>query len=288
MKKKGFKPVLCAVLSVLAVSSFTFTVSAEEAETSEAETEAVTTAVQTEAVTETVTETTVTTSVSETTTTTAEPTPSYYDEILAYVGDDNAPVLNNNLQNDAIAIDKSTIDYSDKSMYTITTRSGDVFYLIINSSDGSVYFLNAVDTADLTSMLSGSSSSGDKQNSDAIEAMNQAVTEVTDESGSITAETKVADKNDKKSMVSSAVKSNVFVLIIGAVIIGIIAVIVILKKRRDKQNSYDNYEGYEDDDTPYPNVVEYKDKPEEKVENNQEQPKEEQSEDEEEIINLDE
>lgn len=285
--KRGFKLVLCAVLSVLAVSSFTFTVSAEEAETSEIETEAVTTAVQTEAVTETVTETTVTTSVSETTATTAEPTPSYYDEILAYVGDDNAPVLNNNLQNDAIAIDKSTIDYSDKSMYTITTRSGDVFYLIINSSDGSVYFLNAVDTADLTSMLSGSSSSGDKQNSDAIEAMNQAVTEVTDESGSITAETKVADKNDKKSMVSSAVKSNVFVLIIGAVIIGIITVIVILKKRSDKQNSYD-YEGYEDDDTPYPNVVEYKDKPEEKAENNQEQPKEEQSEDEEEIINLDE
>lgn len=283
--KRGFKLVLCAVLSVLAVSSFT--VSAEEAETSEAETEAVTTAVQTEAVTETVTETTVTTSVSETTATTAEPTPSYYDEILAYVGDDNAPVLNNNLQNDAIAIDKSTIDYSDKSMYTITTRSGDVFYLIINSSDGSVYFLNAVDTADLTSMLSGSSSSGDKQNSDAIEAMNQAVTEVTDESGSITAETKAADKNDKKSMVSSAVKSNVFVLIIGAVIIGIITVIVILKKRSDKQNSYD-YEGYEDDDTPYPNVVEYKDKPEEKAENNQEQPKEEQSEDEEEIINLDE
>lgn len=285
--KRGFKLVLCAVLSVLAVSSFTFTVSAEEAETSEIETEAVTTAVQTEAVTETVTETTVTTSVSETTATTAEPTPSYYDEILAYVGDDNAPVLNNNLQNDAIAIDKNTIDYSDKSMYTITTRSGDVFYLIINSSDGSVYFLNAVDTADLTSMLSGSSSSGDKQNSDAIEAMNQAVTEVTDESGSITAETKAADKNDKKSMASSAVKSNVFVLIIGAVIIGIITVIVILKKRSDKQNSYD-YEGYEDDDTPYPNVVEYKDKPEEKAENNQEQPKEEQSEDEEEIINLDE
>lgn len=252
--KRGFKLVLCAVLSVLAVSSFTFTVSAEEAETSEIETEAVTTAVQTEAVTETVTETTVTTSVSETTATTAEPTPSYYDEILAYVGDDNAPVLNNNLQNDAIAIDKSTIDYSDKSMYTITTRSGDVFYLIINSSDGSVYFLNA---------------------------------EVTDESGSITAETKAADKNDKKSMASSAVKSNVFVLIIGAVIIGIITVIVILKKRSDKQNSYD-YEGYEDDDTPYPNVVEYKDKPEEKAENNQEQPKEEQSEDEEEIINLDE
>lgn len=287
MKKKGFKPVVCAVLSVLAVLSFTFTVSAEEAETSEAETEAVTTAVQTEAVTETVTETTLTTSVSETTATTAELTPSYYDEILAYVGDDNAPVLNNNLQNDAIAIDKSTIDYSDKSMYTITTRSGDVFYLIINSSDGSVYFLNAVDTADLTSMLSGSSSSGDKQNSDAIEAMNQAVTEVTDESGSVTAETKAADKNDKKSMASSAIKSNLYVLIIGAVIIGIITVIVILKKRSDKQNSYD-YEGYEDDDTPYPNVVEYKDKPEEKAENNQEQPKEEQSEDEEEIINLDE
>lgn len=54
-----------------------------------------------------------------------------------------------------MTIGNSTIDYSNKSMYTITTRSGDVFYLIINS-DGSVYFLNPVDTADLTAMLSDS------------------------------------------------------------------------------------------------------------------------------------
>ncbi len=69
-----------------------------------------------------------------------------------------------------MTIDSSTIDYSNKSMYTITTRSGDVFYLIINS-DGSVYFSQSVDTADLTAMLSDSNDN--KLNENALENIEQ-------------------------------------------------------------------------------------------------------------------
>lgn len=79
--------------------------------------------------------------------------PAFFEEILNYVGEDDAANLNDNLKNNALTINSTTIDYSDKSMFTVTTRTGDVFYLIINNSDGSCLFLNAVDTADLTSLL---------------------------------------------------------------------------------------------------------------------------------------
>lgn len=150
MKIKYF--ILSGIISSAILSMTVFA----EPEKTEKETEptiAVTEVSKTVQETTSITESTtaaVTTSTTEKTT-----TPSFYDEILAYVGEENAPVLNENLDNNAMTIGNSTIDYSNKSMYTITTRSGDVFYLIINS-DGSVYFLNPVDTADLTAMLSDS------------------------------------------------------------------------------------------------------------------------------------
>lgn len=154
------------------ISSAIFSMTAfAEPEKTEKETEptiAVTEVSKTVQETTSITESTtaaVTTSTTEKTT-----TPSFYDEILAYVGEENAPVLNENLDNNAMTIDSSTIDYSNKSMYTITTRSGDVFYLIINS-DGSVYFLNPVDTADLTAMLSDSNDN--KLNENALENIEQ-------------------------------------------------------------------------------------------------------------------
>ena len=161
MKIKYF--ILSGIISSAILSMTVFA----EPEKTEKETEptiAVTEVSKTVQETTSITESTtaaVTTSTTEKTT-----TPSFYDEILAYVGEENAPVLNENLDNNAMTIDSSTIDYSNKSMYTITTRSGDVFYLIINS-DGSVYFLNPVDTADLTAMLSDSNDN--KLNENALE-----------------------------------------------------------------------------------------------------------------------
>lgn len=76
----------------------------------------------------TVTQTSVTT-VTETSPPDKEDKNEQYDKILQYVGT-NADDLDKNLSNNALTIDKSVIDYTDKSMYTITTRNGDIFYLI--------------------------------------------------------------------------------------------------------------------------------------------------------------
>lgn len=194
-------------------------------------------------------------------------TPSFYDEILAYVGEENAPVLNENLNNNAMTIDSSTIDYSKKSMYTITTRSGDVFYLIINS-DGSVYFLNPVDTADLTAMLSDSDDN--KLNESALENIEQFESATENEKSVSSTETEKAEEKKKPSM-----KKNIL-WIAGAIIISLLAgaVIAFFKKKRQSNKFDDDY--FNDDeaeadynDSDNDSIVEYEESAE-KSENTEE------------------
>lgn len=224
------------------ISSAIFSMTAfAEPEKTEKETEptiAVTEVSKTVQETTSITESTtaaVTTSTTEKTT-----TPSFYDEILAYVGEENAPVLNENLDNNAMSIDSSTIDYSNKSMYTITTRSGDVFYLIINS-DGSVYFLNPVDTADLTAMLSDSNDN--KLNENALENIEQFESATENEKTVSSTETETI-KNEKKPSMAKNI-----LWIIAAIIISLIvgAVITFIKKKR-QTNKFDN-DYFDDDDS---------------------------------------
>lgn len=243
------------------ISSAIFSMTAfAEPEKTEKETEptiAVTEVSKTVQETTSITESTtaaVTTSTTEKTT-----TPSFYDEILAYVGEENAPVLNENLDNNAMTIDSSTIDYSNKSMYTITTRSGDVFYLIINS-DGSVYFLNPVDTADLTAMLSDSNDN--KLNENALENIEQFESATENEKTVSSTETETI-KNEKKPSMAKNI-----LWIIAAIIISLIvgAVITFIKKKR-QTNKFDNdYFDDDDSDADYSDndsIVEYKEAAEE-------------------------
>ena len=243
----------------LAASALSMTAFAEPEKT-EKETEptiAVTEVSKTVQETTSITESTtaaVTTSTTEKTT-----TPSFYDEILAYVGEENAPVLNENLDNNAMTIDSSTIDYSNKSMYTITTRSGDVFYLIINS-DGSVYFLNPVDTADLTAMLSDSNDN--KLNENALENIEQFESATENEKTVSSTETETI-KNEKKPSMAKNI-----LWIIAAIIISLIvgAVITFIKKKR-QTNKFDNdYFDDDDSDADYSDndsIVEYEEAAEE-------------------------
>lgn len=243
------------------ISSAIFSMTAfAEPEKTEKETEptiAVTEVSKTVQETTSITESTtaaVTTSTTEKTT-----TPSFYDEILAYVGEENAPVLNENLDNNAMTIDSSTIDYSNKSMYTITTRSGDVFYLIINS-DGSVYFLNPVDTADLTAMLSDSNDN--KLNENALENIEQFESATENEKTVSSTETETI-KNEKKPSMAKNI-----LWIIAAIIISLIvgAVITFIKKKR-QTNKFDNdYFDDDDSDADYSDndsIVEYEEASEE-------------------------
>ena len=254
MKIKYF--ILSGIISSAILSMTVFA----EPEKTEKETEptiAITEVSKTVQETTSITESTtaaVTTSTTEKTT-----TPSFYDEILAYVGEENAPVLNENLDNNAMTIDSSTIDYSNKSMYTITTRSGDVFYLIINS-DGSVYFLNPVDTADLTAMLSDSNDN--KLNENALENIEQFESATENEKTVSSTETETI-KNEKKPSMAKNI-----LWIIAAIIISLIvgAVITFIKKKR-QTNKFDNdYFDDDDSDADYSDndsVVEYEEAAEE-------------------------
>ena len=254
MKIKYF--ILSGIISSAILSMTVFA----EPEKTEKETEptiAVTEVSKTVQETTSITESTtaaVTTSTTEKTT-----TPSFYDEILAYVGEENAPVLNENLDNNAMTIDSSTIDYSNKSMYTITTRSGDVFYLIINS-DGSVYFLNPVDTADLTAMLSDSNDN--KLNENALENIEQFESATENEKTVSSTETEKVKNQKKPSMVKN------ILWIIAAIIISLIvgAVFTFIKKKR-QTNKFDNdYFDDDDSDADYSDndsIVEYEEAAEE-------------------------
>lgn len=254
MKIKYF--ILSGIISSAILSMTVFA----EPEKTEKETEptiAVTEVSKTVQETTSITESTtaaVTTSTTEKTT-----TPSFYDEILAYVGEENAPVLNENLDNNAMTIDSSTIDYSNKSMYTITTRSGDVFYLIINS-DGSVYFLNPVDTADLTAMLSDSNDN--KLNENALENIEQFESATENEKTVSSTETETI-KNEKKPSMAKNI-----LWIIAAIIISLIvgAVFTFIKKKR-QTNKFDNdYFDDDDSDADYSDndsIVEYEEASEE-------------------------
>lgn len=254
MKIKYF--ILSGIISSAILSMTVFA----EPEKTEKETEptiAVTEVSKTVQETTSITESTtaaVTTSTTEKTT-----TPSFYDEILAYVGEENAPVLNENLDNNAMTIDSSTIDYSNKSMYTITTRFGDVFYLIINS-DGSVYFLNPVDTADLTAMLSDSNDN--KLNENALENIEQFESATENEKTVSSTETETI-KNEKKPSMAKNI-----LWIIAAIIISLIvgAVITFIKKKR-QTNKFDNdYFDDDDSDADYSDndsIVEYEESAEE-------------------------
>lgn len=162
-------------------------------------------------------------------------TPRYYDEILKYVGDENAPQLDENLQNNGLTIDKSVIDYSQKSMYTITSRSGDVFYLIINSSDGSVYFLNSVDTSDLTALLSeDSQKAGNEINQSALENIRQTEAE-TDISGAVQSKTETVNnkKTDNKKNILSTI---IPIAVVGAAT----AIIIYIRRKKNNRAAYDD------------------------------------------------
>lgn len=162
-------------------------------------------------------------------------TPSYYDEILKYVGDENAPQLDENLQNNGLTIDKSVIDYSQKSMYTITSRSGDVFYLIINSSDGSIYFLNSVDTSDLTALLSeDSQKAGNEINQSALENIRQTEAE-TNISGAVQSKTETVNnkKTDNKKNILSTI---IPIAVVGAAT----AIIIYIRRKKNNRAAYDD------------------------------------------------
>ncbi len=172
--------------------------------------------------------------------------PAFFEEILNYVGEDDAANLNDNLKNNALTINSTTIDYSDKSMFTVTTRTGDVFYLIINNSDGSCLFLNAVDTADLTSLLD-KSNENNSLNENAIseieefelqEELQKETTPSDNETEDATTKKHTTTADTKKEFSLTANILWIVLGVIGAVLVSVLF-IFLKKKKSSSNNSYD-------------------------------------------------
>lgn len=169
----------------------------------------------------------------------------FFDEVMEYVGKDNTANLSNNLEKNALAINSSVIDYSDKSMYTITTRSGDVFYLIINSDDGSCLFLNSVDTADLTSLLSRGSST-DTMNRDALNNIEVIESEQPE---TIPLDETAAEESvtTKTYLDNSCFDSFIWILVAVIGCIAVAAIVFVIKSRRRKSDLSSYNEAFEED-----------------------------------------
>ena len=115
------------------------------------------------AVTETATDIQTTSEITETTkkSTTATKTEEIVDEIFDRANDDNKYYTDDyyDTEGNATLIKEEQVIYESEEMQfiAVTTKSGDVFYILINysaaSDENNVYFLNKVDSLDLYSLL---------------------------------------------------------------------------------------------------------------------------------------
>ena len=115
------------------------------------------------AVTETATDIQTTSEITETTkeSTTATKTEEIVDEIFDHANDDNKYYTDDyyDTEGNATLIKEEQVIYESEEMQfiAVTTKSGDVFYILINysaaSDENNVYFLNKVDSLDLYSLL---------------------------------------------------------------------------------------------------------------------------------------
>ena len=246
MKRKLISTMTFAfMLSVL--SAVTITANAEEsAETTESET-IEEFASETESEPETEEE-----SVSETET--AEPSeseemPEISDEIDYYL-DDYYDTKGN-----ATLIKSERIIYDTELMQfiAVTTKSGDVFYVLINYSadneEDSVYFLNKVDTLDLYALLYMTDE--EEESGIDIDRVRKAEQAANDWANSQNGIDNTAETEETPEVQPNSGMNNMMMLGIGAfalIAAGIVAFLMMKKKPVQKSESELNYDDSDEDD----------------------------------------
>ena len=245
MKRKLFSTMTFAfMLSVL--SAVTVTAHAEEsAETTESETIEETSA-ETESEPETEEE-----SVSET-----EEMPEISDEIDYYLDDYYDTKGNATL----IKSEKIIYDTEQMQFIAVTTKSGDVFYVLINYSaendEDSVYFLNKVDTLDLYALLYMTDEEEESGiDPDHVQKAEQAAKDWKNSQNGIDNITETEEKSDSESetpeVQPNSGMNNMMMLGIGAfalIAAGIVAFFMMKKKPAQKLESESSYDDSDEDD----------------------------------------
>lgn len=250
MKRKLISTMTFAfMLSVL--SAVTITANAEEsAETTKSETIEETSS-ETESQSETEEE-----SVSELETEESEEMPEISDEIDYYL-DDYYDTKGN-----ATLIKSERIIYDTELMQfiAVTTKSGDVFYVLINYSadneEDSVYFLNKVDTLDLYALLYMTDEEEESGiDTDRVRKAEQAANDWANSQNGIdnTAETEenLDSESETPEVQSNSGMNNMMMLGIGAfalIAAGIVAFLMMKKKPVQKSEPELNYDDSDEDD----------------------------------------
>ncbi len=125
-----------------------------------------------------------------------------------------------------------TVGNGEKTMYTVATRDGSIFYIIVDKSGDTenVYFLNAVDVTDLAAIIQNSKEEDEGYTPEELEIINQAGETVTIKDENNPVSTDKSGTNPSQTNNSSAEESGdssmglyIVVGVIGAAIIGFAA-----------------------------------------------------------------
>ncbi len=171
----------------------------------------------------------------------------YYNDDY-YDTDGNATLINN----------QKIIYNSDEMQFiSVTTKDGNVFYVLINYSDSdnidNVYFLNKVDDYDLYALLyAGNENSSAIDPEAATNAADAATANGRTSDSSTTSEVGSVDSASSGSINKSATSGMMKNLMIlgGAVVIGGLVFVVLLKSKKKNKPSVpnDTFDDFEDDD----------------------------------------
>lgn len=167
-----------------------------------------------------------------------------------YYGDDyydtdgNATLINN----------QKIIYNSDEMQFiSVTTKDGNVFYVLINYSDedniDNVYFLNKVDDYDLYALLyAGDESSGDVTPAQAAANANGSSDSETDSNNSVDdSQSQAEDEKTPAKSSNQGMMKNLMILG-GAVAIGAVVFFIMLKSKKKNKPSASNDDMYDFDD----------------------------------------
>lgn len=182
------------------------------------------------------------------------------EDILNPEPDEEAAENEDGEQSESKARDYSEYYTGEKLMYTVATRDGNIFYIIIDKSGAgeNVYFLNSVDFTDLAALIDTDKESYSKAEKEILQAASGGGVTVEEAEGDENPEADSGDvgtvgessRTETPVSQTSSGGNNTLYIIVGVVAIGIIGVAAYFKvgPGKKKRASKSAFEDDEDED----------------------------------------
>lgn len=175
----------------------------------------------------------------------------------------------------------------EKLMYTVATRDGNIFYIIIDKSGvgENVYFLNSVDFTDLAALVDTEKETLSKAEKDILQAANESTGSESNDEGEDNEDENSdssvgnSSSDDTYTPTTSSGGNNTMYIVLAVVAIGVIGVAAYFKvgpgkKKMAAKAAFDDGEDDEDDESDDEEEYYVEDENEEPQEQNTEQPQE--------------